>query len=496
MWRPPERIKWQPDAGEWPDPTTAARSMLFNPVEVGPVTLNQRTWVPAMVPWRATEDGFVTPEVIGWYERFAIGRPGAIVCEATGIRDIPSGPLLRIGDDRFIPGLSELVDRVRGASKGETRFFIQLIDFLSIRRRPEPEKYFRRYLKITDAHRTALGAQDWPEERVRETLLGLDEQELENVLSARELESLRRGYRERVTDVDLPHIRDLPNVLPDLFADAARRAREAGFDGVELHYAHAYTMASLLSRLNDRDDDYGGSRENRVRLPLEVYRRVRDTVGDDFVVGCRFLSEDCVAGGSTVEDSAYYGAAFAEAGMDFLSLSRGGRFEDAAQPKVGEAAYPYTGPSGYECMPQYVSDERGPFGRNVEPVAAIHKAVREAGRDTPLVVTGGIHGFDQAEAILRDGKADIIGFARQSLADPDWFRKVRLGRGSEVVVCEYTNYCEALDQKHVPVTCKLWDRRNLDEPGIAKTPDGKRRLTAPRWQADPEEGTDAETADR
>ena len=169
-----------------------------------------------------------------------------------------------------------------------------------------------------------------------------------------------------------------------------------------------------------------------------------------------------------------------------LSLSRGGRFEDAAQPKVGEAAYPYTGPSGYECMPQYVSDERGPFGRNVEPAHAIHAAMRSAGFETPLVVTGGIHGFRQAEAILADGKADIVGFARQSLADPDWFRKVRLGRGDEVVVCEYTNYCEALDQKHVPVTCKLWDRKNMDEPDIRKTADGRRRLTAPRWETDAE----------
>ena len=79
--------------------------------------------------------------------------------------------------------------------------------------------------------------------------------------------------------------------LPDLFAQAARRAREAGFDGVELHYAHAYTMASFLSRLNDRADGYGGTRGNRVRLPLEVFRRVREVAGGDFPIGCRFLAD-------------------------------------------------------------------------------------------------------------------------------------------------------------------------------------------------------------
>jgi 2,4-dienoyl-CoA reductase-like NADH-dependent reductase (Old Yellow Enzyme family) len=482
MWRPPERIRWKPDPGRWPSRAEAEKARLFSPVRVGPSQLRQRTWVPAMVPWRATADGEVTPEVIDWYERFARGRPGAIVCEATGIRDIPSGPLLRIGDDRFIPGLRKVVERVRAASGGHTRLFIQLIDFLTIRRRPDPDKYFDRFLAITDRHRRALDAEDWTEKAVRDRLKTLSETELETVLDGRELESLCMGYRERVTDTHLPHIAELPRVLPDLFAAAAARARDAGFDGVELHYAHAYTMASFLSRLNGREDGYGGPREHRVRLPLEVYRRVREVVGDDFAVGCRFLSEDCVEGGSTVEDSVFFGVEFAKAGMDFLSLSRGGRFEDAQQPKMGEAAYPYTGPSGYECMPQYVSDERGPFGRNVEPAWRIRDAVRTAGLRTPVVVTGGIHGFAQAEEILAAGKADIIGFARQSLADPDWFRKVRAGRGGEVRVCEYTNYCEALDQKHVPVTCKLWDRKRLDDAGVRKTADGKRRLTAPDWE--------------
>jgi 2,4-dienoyl-CoA reductase-like NADH-dependent reductase (Old Yellow Enzyme family) len=444
--------------------------------------LETRTWVPAMVPWRATDEGFVTDENLEWYERFARGRPGAIVVEATGIRDVPSGPLLRIGHERFVPGLRELVQTVHRASGGHTRLLIQIIDFLAIRRRPEPQKFFERFLKITDAHRERLGARDWPEDRVRAHLAGLPPAELEAVLDAREIEGLRSGYRERVTDIHLPHVRELPQVLPDLFAQAARRAEEAGFDGVELHYAHAYTMASFLSALNDRPDGYGGSRDARVRLPLEVFSRVRAAVDRRFAVGCRFLSEECVPGGSTVDDARHYGVAFARAGMDFLSLSRGGKFDDAKQPKVGEAAYPYTGPSGYECMPQYVSDEQGPFGRNVAPTESIRRAVRDAGFATPVVCTGGMHGFEQAERLLTEDRADIVGFARQALADPDWFEKVRTGNGAAVRVCEYTNYCEALDQHHEQVTCQLWDREALNEPGIRKTKDGKRRLVPPAWQ--------------
>jgi len=101
------------------------------------------------------------------------------------------------------------------------------------------------------------------------------------------------------------------------------------------------------------------------------------------------------------------------------------------------------------------------------------------------VTSGGIGTFEQAEAILERGEADAVGAARQSLADPDWFRKVRLGLGAQVRRCEFTNYCEGLDQRHKQVTCKLWDRR-LDEPDGARVHlarDGKRRLTAPPWPA-------------
>jgi dimethylglycine catabolism A len=469
MWHPDPFVKHSIPPTTPPTADQAARSLWFSPLRAGRLDLAERTWVPAMVPWRATDDGLVTPEVLAWYQRFARGQPGALVVEATGIRDIPSGPLLRIGHDRFIPGLEELVRTVRRASGGRTRLFIQVIDFLRIRRRPEPERYFREFLVLTDRHRELLPGSD---DAIRDRLARLPESEWPRFLTERELESVRYGERERVTDTWLPHIRELPQVLPDLFGQAAENAFAAGFDGVELHYAHAYTMASFLSALNQRDDGYGGSREHRIRLPLEVYRAVRGAVSDRFVVGCRFLSDDCVPGGSTPEDAAWTGAVLARAGLDYLSLSRGGKFEDAKQPRVGWARYPYTGPSGYECMPTVRSDERGPFGRNRDATGAVRAAVRAAGCSTPVVLSGGISTFEQAEALLREGTADIIASARQSLADPDWFRKLRLGYGDEVRRCVFTNYCEGLDQVHKTVTCKLWDR---DERG-------GRRLVAPAWE--------------
>jgi 2,4-dienoyl-CoA reductase-like NADH-dependent reductase (Old Yellow Enzyme family) len=108
--------------------------------------------------------------------------------------------------------------------------------------------------------------------------------------------------------------------------------------------------------------------------------------------------------------------------------------------------------------------------------------VRAAGLETPVVAAGGVGTFELAEEILRRGDADIVGAARQSLADPDWFLKARAGRGPEVRRCTYTNYCEALDQSHKQVTCKLWDRVGVTDPGVPLSSDGRRRLLPPPWK--------------
>lgn len=483
MWKPPQRIKFKPLDQPWPSAEEATESRLFNEIHMGALHLDQRTWIPAMVPWRATDDGFVSANVLDWYRRFAEGQPGAIVIEATGIRDVPSGPLLRIGHERYIPGLKQLVDTVHEASKGKTKILIQLIDFLSIRRRPEPEKFFNRFLAIDDGlrqrYQDITGSNRLEEQEIRQALPTLEPELLNQILDARQQESLYQGFRERVFD-DEPHLQELPQVLPGLFSDAAERAKQAGFDGVELHYAHAYTMASFLSATNTRTDGYGGSRNNRVKLPLEVYSAVRQRVGEDYPVGCRFLSDEIFTEGSRLDDAEFFGLEFARAGMDFLSLSRGGKFDDAKQPKVGHSAYPYTGPSGYECMPSFQSDEFGPYGRNLEPTAAIRSTIRSAGLNTPIVVAGGIHSYQQAEDILQADKADVIGIARQAIADPDWFRKVKSGCGSEVRQCEYSNYCERLDQNHQEVSCNLWDKKDKVDTALSK--DGRRRLIAPAWK--------------
>ena len=489
----------------WPTALEAAGARLFAPGRIGPASTRTRTWIPAMVPWRSNDDGEVTDGVLDWYGRFAEGRPGVLVVEATGIRDIPSGPLLRIGSDDYIPGLAKLAETVHKRSSGQTRLLIQLIDFVGIRRRPDPAKYFERFLRITDSHREKIAAQ-WsdadlananitPDADLRNALFTRytdQPSDVHSILSTREIEDLEYGHRERITDTHYQHIAELPQVLPDLFAKAAKRAELAVFHGAELHYAHAYTMASFLSATNSRKDGYGSTLEGRLRLPLEVFAATKKSVSNGFALGCRMLSDEVIDGGTRVEESAKIATAFAASGMDFISLSKGGKFDDARQPKVGSAAYPYTGHSGHECMPTvFIEDPAapgttGPFGRNLPLAKQIRGEVREAGYETPIVAAGGINDFASAEAALRSNACDFVGSARQAIADPDWFRKAEQGDGHTIRRCKLTNYCEALDERHKQVTCQLWDRNfSVPDPGgdntadIKLSHDGRRRLIAP-----------------
>ncbi len=383
-----------------------------------------------MVTWLSNDEGEVTPDVLARYVRYARGGAGMIVLEAMGVRDVNSGPLLRIGHDRAVPGLRDLAARVH--AEGDVRVIPQIIDFLKIARR-DPKRALDRL------EGRYPGCSEW------------SEAELQACLTPREWRDYAWGYRQQVEDLSLAEIR----ALPGFFAAAAGRARQAGLDGVELHFAHAYTLASFLSATNARTDDYGGSRENRVRIAIEVVEAVRREVGKDFCVGCRLLGSEDVPGGSDLADSAWFSVALAGAGLDFISVSRGGRFEDAKRPAVGSAAYPYTGPSGLACMPTRAY----PNGNNLHLPSGIRTALHEAGLHTPVVGAGKINTFTVAESAIRQGHVDLVGMARGLLADPDWPKRVIQGQECEVHACKYTNVCEALDRNHLPVRCQLWMKR-------------------------------------
>jgi len=445
-----------------PDPGRA-RSLLFTPFPIGRggLVLPNRIWLPAMVTWRGTDDGFVTDAVREIYLRYALGGAGMIVLEATGIRDVASGPLLRLSHDRYVPGLAALRAEMRAVS--DSLVVPQIIDFLKIATRKPTRPFMESMVRRGRLPESALGLTD------AEFEAGLDA----HLPDARDQRDFLYGYRQTIEDLDLSEIQRIPG----WFADAARRARAAGFEGVELHFAHAYTMASFLSVTNKRTDRYGGSFENRLRLALEVIEAVRGAVGREFLVGCRYLGSEDILGpdgkihGNTLDDARAIGVALARAGLDFLSISRGGKFDDAKQPPVGEAMYPYTGNSGAACIPRSKKD---PFGVNTWLATGVREAVRAAGFAVPVVTAGKIHTFAQADSILREERADLVGMARALLADPDLPRKWRAGADGDARACVFCPYCEEEDQRHRVVTCTLWPKHPADH---------RKRLTPAVWRA-------------
>lgn len=382
---------------------------LFEPLQVGPVTLANRVVLPAMVTRLSGEDGHVNPDIEDRYLRFARGEPGLLVVEAMGISQARSGPLLRIGSDEFLPGLTRLARRLHDTAPVKT--VPQIIHFLKIS---------------------------------------------------------RTGWRQTIHDLTAAEIR----AIVAEFGRAAGRARSAGFDGVELHMAHAYTMSSFLSRLNRRRDEYGGSLENRLRAPSQVLCAVRAEVGADFLVGVRFDGEECVKDGYSLGDAQQIALRLARAGAHYLSISAGGKFEDAIK-KPGVPIYPYTGYSGDRCMP----GKGYPDGFNLYLAEGIKRALLAHGYPhVAVVATGKIWDPDHAEEIVRH-KTDLVGMARQLLCDPDWPRKARAGQRDRIVFCEYGNVCKALDENFQKVRCTLWPRDALHAPESEKANDAP----PPRW---------------
>ena len=440
--------------------------LLFAPLPIGKggLELENRIWLPAMVTWRGTADGFVTPSVREIYLRYAQGGAGMIVLEATGVREVSSGPLLRLSHDRFVPGLRDLVGEMKAVAP-RTLVVPQIIDFLKIARRQATRPFVEGLVGRGQAKAALLARTD----------AEIEADPLRHLGNPRLVRDLRFGYRQTIEDLSLAEIRQ----LPDAFAGAARRAKACGFDGVELHFAHAYTMASFLSVTNGRRDDYGGSFEGRLRLPREVIEAVRGEVGREFLVGCRYLGSEDILGpngqilGNDLGEARRIGVALARAGLDFLSISRGGKFDDAQQPKVGEAAYPYTGHSGHVCIPRRKND---PMGVNAFLAEGIRAALRAAGFATPVVTAGKIVTEDAAEAILKNGRADLVGMARALLADPDLPRKWQTGREAEVRACVFCPFCEEEDERHRVVTCTLWPKG---------TEGPRHRLTPAVWRAVP-----------
>jgi dimethylglycine catabolism A len=200
---------------------------------------------------------------------------------------------------------------------------------------------------------------------------------------------------------------------------------------------------------------------------------IRRKVGPDFPVGIRFLSEEFIKDGYTIADSKLIALRLAQLGFAYLSLSVGGKFEDA-EHVPGHVPYPYTGYSGDRCMP----GAWYPAALHAGLAGEIKEFVNSKGYNTPIAAAGKISDPADAERVLTEGKMDFVGIARGLLADPDWVKKVRRGENDRIIKCDYCNVCKHLDGTHNKVICFLWPKGEMQAPADDAS------ATAPAWGPD------------
>jgi NADPH-dependent glutamate synthase beta subunit-like oxidoreductase/2,4-dienoyl-CoA reductase-like NADH-dependent reductase (Old Yellow Enzyme family) len=369
---------------------------LFSPITIRNCVFSNRIMSTAAVTRLAAEDGHVTEAFKERYKRLVQGGLGAMVVEAAVVLPSKSSFNLRVSDDEFIPELQDFVKEIRLVNP-DVKVGLQLIHFLKLS---------------------------------------------------------RSGWRQKVEDLKPEEI----TVIPGQFASGAMRAREAGFNFVELHMAHFTTLASFLSLLNKRKDEYGGDFEGRVKLPTEVVLATRKALGNDFPIGARILGEEFTKEGNTLLQSTRVARRLASLGLDYISVSAGERFEDADPPPPNFPPFAGTGYSGYRMSPRWWN----PDGVQVYLAEGIRKAVREAGYEIPIVTAGKIRTPELAEEILDQGRADIIGMARALLADPDWPLKAKADRADDIVKCAACGYCSESDERYETVTCIEWPKGVLN----------------------------------
>jgi 2,4-dienoyl-CoA reductase-like NADH-dependent reductase (Old Yellow Enzyme family)/thioredoxin reductase len=212
---------------------------------------------------------------------------------------------------------------------------------------------------------------------------------------------------------------DLIEETVEDFANAAARAVRAGFEWIHVQSGHGWLLCQFLSpRTNQRKDRYGGSLENRVRFPLEVFKRIREKAGWNFVLEMRVSGDEMLPGGMPIEEVAEY-VKMVEDYVDVVNISAGVH-------EAFDTIYRQFAHSGFT-----------PHGVN----RGLSKTVKDRGTKVLVSVVGGISDPELAEEILENGEADLIGMARALLADPDFPNKAGAGKSEDIIPCLRCNNC-------------------------------------------------------
>lgn len=359
---------------------------LFSPVKIGNVTLRNRVVMAAM-GMSQSDGGFVNRAVINHYAARADGGVGAVVVEVTCV-DAPLGlntkGMLVIDDDKYIPGMAELAAAIH---KGGAKAFLQLSH------------------TGRGARRSIIGAQPVGPSAVAmpySFMMGLGN-ETPRALTVEEIRAIEEKY-----------------------AAAALRAKKAGFDGVELHAVGYYLGQQFLSSTaNRRTDEYGGSRENRVRFLLNILARIRALCGADFPVIVKIsVIEMGPDGGISLPDGIYFCKRLQESGAAALEILAGKWSGQAGKNEKPESAYP-------DCM--------------AVPLCGLVQAglrlLTGKKPQIPLIGGGRAQNPVQAEKALAKGTCDMIFIGHGLLVQPDLVNLIGEGREDEVRPCIGCGHC-------------------------------------------------------
>jgi 2,4-dienoyl-CoA reductase (NADPH2) len=371
---------------------------LLSPIRIGRLELRNRIAMAPMGVEICEADGQVREPVLRYYAERARGGAGLIITENASAAypyGANSDRELGVSDDAFLPGLRALADAVH---EHGSKLAIQLAHHGKVARLDVIQGRPLLMPSLPSFH----GAGDMQRDLTAEEL----------GIMAHSMRHMGQPEVREATEEDLEW-------LIDAFAGAAERARRAGIDAVELHAAHGYIFSEFLSPVwNRRDDAWGGSAEKRARLLCEVIRAIKRRTGSDYTVWCRIDAvEFRTPGGISLEDSGRTAELAAQAGADaihvsaYADASSGVAFTDAPLPQR-EAAY-------------------------ADFAAAIRKRVA-----VPVIAVGRIEP-EAGEALIRDGKADVIAMGRKLLADPELPRKLAAGRPADVRPCIYCYVCVA-----------------------------------------------------
>lgn len=385
---------------------------LFEPFKIGSVCLKNRITMAPLFTAYAHKDGTVSSLTLEHCEEIAKGGVGMMVV-ANAIVD-ESGSVskysIRVDDDRFLPDLSRLADTIK---KEDVVAVLQINHgghFAKGRNTLSPSSLSLSDLDLGGLYKTALKS--------------LDFQQQWAVLS----EAIQQ-HPKKMTKDDIKHI-------ISAYAKAAVRAKKAGFDMVEIHGATGYLIVQFLSpRINNRKDKYGGDLENRMRFPLELVQAVKDVVGNDFPVGYRFLADEWMDDGFSLDEAKIFAQRLSDLHVAYLSVTAG-TYESFSRPEIVEKSHKL----GYMVY----------LAQQIKEVVEV-----------PVITTGRISTPELAEEILSEKKADLIGIARPLFADPQWPKKAYEGNEEDILSCEDCGACFQLVVSDRPALCVQWGKSKL-----------------------------------